>query len=133
MSRRPSSVLGPALERAREVDDRGQKRLADVDAGELRTLEQAGAQFETASAPPEVGVSSGAQQAGDGSMNDANAVVKFADVNEVTRQQLMEWAIGETQQHPLLQVQALAALDRLDPELGAVHDHGSWDGRWQFP
>ena len=121
------------MERAREVDDRGQKRSANVDAGELRTLDQAGAQFETASAPPTVGASSGAFQAGDNSMHDTSEVVKFSDVNEVTRQQLMEWAIGEAQQHPLLQVQSLAALDRLDPELGAIHDHGSWDGRWQLP
>lgn len=92
IGRRPS-ILGPALERAREVDDRGQKRSADADAGELRTLDQAGAQFETASAPPTD--SSGAFQAGDSSMHDASEVVKFSDVNEVTRQQLMEWAIGE--------------------------------------
>lgn len=52
---------------------------------------------------------------------------------EVTRDQLLEWAAGTSQQHPLLQVQALAALDRLDPELNEVNDHGSWDGRWQLP
>ena len=89
-------ILAPAWERAREVDDRGQKRAADVDSGELRSLEQAGAQL---ALDPELFLRRWF-------MNDANEVVKFADVNEVTRQQLMEWAIGE--QHPLLQVQALA-------------------------
>ena len=30
-------------------------------------------------------------------------------------------------------LQALAAMDRLDPESCVVEDHGSWDGRWQLP
>ena len=43
-------------------------------------------------------------------------------------EQLLEWATGTSQQHPLLQVQAL---DRLDPELSS--DHGSWDGSLPLP
>lgn len=50
-----------------------------------------------------------------------------------TRQQLVDWASDSNRQHPLLQVQALAAMDRLDPAAAAVEDHGSWDGRWQLP
>ena len=45
----------------------------------------------------------------------------------------MEWASGRTEEHPLRQIQAMAALDRLDPEGCDVKDHGSWKGQWQLP
>ena len=52
---------------------------------------------------------------------------------EVSREQLVEWASGRTEEHPLRQIQAMAALDRLDPEGCDVKDHGSWKGQWQLP
>ena len=37
-----------------------------------------------------------------------------------------------TDTHPLLQLRALAALDRQAPLDADVGDHGAWDGRWSF-
>jgi len=35
--------------------------------------------------------------------------------------------------HPLLQLQALAELDRKDPDRVKLVNHGTWDGRWACP
>lgn len=35
--------------------------------------------------------------------------------------------------HPLIKIQALAELDKLNPSDTKVVDHGSWDGRWPLP
>jgi hypothetical protein len=125
--RRRGLPMSSTLERAREVDERGVKRPAEVDAGDFQRQAQADAQFEQAPAASH-GSSTLDFEDGGGS---AGAFMQ--ESLEVTREQLLEWATGTSQQHPLLQVQALAALDRLDPELHEVNDHGSWDGRWQLP
>lgn len=63
----------------------------------------------------------------------SQALVMMNETLELTREQLVEWSDGTSSQHPLVQIQALAVMDRLDPESAAVVDHGSWDGRWQLP
>ena len=108
------SVLEGALVRAREVDDRGLKRQASIPTGELEQQDQGGAS--QSSMPVE-----------------SQALVMMNETLELTREQLIEWSDGTSSQHPLVQIQALAAMDRLDPESAAVVDHGSWDGRWQLP
>lgn len=35
--------------------------------------------------------------------------------------------------HVVLQLQALAELDRKDPDRVKLQDHGTWDGRWACP
>ena len=109
-----SNTLENAMVRAREVEDRGMKRQASVPTSDLELQSQGG-------------VSQSSKPAG------SQALSMMQETLELTREQLVEWSNGTSSQHPLVQIQALATLDRLDPESAAVVDHGSWDGRWQLP
>ena len=52
----------------------------------------------------------------------------------VSLERLVELAAEENHNvHPLLKIQALAALDKRNPETCVVRDHGTWDGRWPLP
>ena len=116
-----TSRLETAIGRAREVD-RGTKRAAEVGAEDFQRQAQLDTQFEEVSGPasPAFGASSTAE-------------ALLHEAFEVNREKLVEWASGKTEQHPLRQIQAMAALDRLDPEMCEVRDHGSWKGQWQLP
>ncbi|CAE7790137.1 Mfsd6 [Symbiodinium sp. CCMP2592] len=39
----------------------------------------------------------------------------------------------EGEVHPLVKLQAQAAMDRLSGDVGEAGDHGTWDGRWPLP
>ena len=39
----------------------------------------------------------------------------------------------EGEVHPLVKLQAQAAMDRLSGDIGEAGDHGTWDGRWPLP
>ena len=54
--------------------------------------------FETASAPRNPGAGTSAE-------------ALLHEAFEVSREQLVEWASGRTEEHPLRQIQAMAALD----------------------
>ena len=52
----------------------------------------------------------------------------------LTREELVAIAADENKDvHPLMKVQALAALDMLDPASAKVEDHGTWHGTWPMP
>jgi hypothetical protein len=56
------------------------------------------------------------------------------DALSLTRDQLRALADENNKNgHPLIRVQALAALDMLDPFESQVHDHGTWHGSWPLP
>ena len=97
------------LARAQEADEEAglRKRAAEVDVDQLRDM------------PAEP-----AQEAG----SSEPAVTEVMQA-EVERLEMLAFA----EQHPLKQIQALAKLDRLDPEGAKVQDHGTWRGYWPLP
>ena len=115
-SSQASSRLEPVLDRAREVDERstGTKRSAEAPVEQLR-CEAEGSQEGAILASGE----------GVGPLQEAMTLTREDVVNMAYEKNAAA--------HPLIQVQALAALDREDPEQAVVGDHGSWDGRWPLP
>lgn len=60
--------------------------------------------------------------------------VEAHDAMVLTREELVAIAVDENKDvHPLMKVQALAALDMLDPASAKVEDHGTWHGTWPMP
>ena len=117
--RRPSqasSRLEPVLDRAREVDERsaGAKRIAEDPVEELRREAE------------------GSQEGA--TLVSGEGVGPLQEALTLTREDVVNMAYEKNAAaHPLIQVQALAALDRENPEQAVVGDHGSWDGRWPLP
>ena len=113
--------LRASIERARDVG--GMKRPAELEVSAAREQADLDKQFEGGPSAPSLQFAEGGS--GPGAQVQESMVA--------SREQLVDWALESGNQHPLLQVQALAAMDRLDPSVTAVEDHGSWDGRWQLP
>ena len=60
--------------------------------------------------------------------------VEAHDAMVLTREELVAIAADENKDvHPLMKVQALAALDMLNPASAKVEDHGTWHGTWPMP
>ena len=130
--RRSLSRLDSIIEQAREVDDEeaigGQKRPAEIDAEALREMDGAEPSISAQSQAiptelpeaPVIAVSSGESE-----------VVQ--DVLVLDREEVIKLSQSHEDLHPLQKIQALAALDRLDPTTHIVQDHGTWDGRWPLP
>ena len=55
--------------------------------------------------------------------------------NEVLMMTREDWetVANDPNNHPLVHVQAMAELDKMNPAQCMVHDHGTWDGRWPMP
>lgn len=94
--------------------------------------------------PAEVSLEDLRHQTGDTMQSDAevggeSAVasqpnVEAHDAMVLTREELVAIAVDENKDvHPLMKVQALAALDMLDPASAKVEDHGTWHGTWPMP
>ena len=104
------------LNRARAEDEQadhghGEKRPAEIDVDELHL--QAADVHGAASSVPAAGTSEAMQL-------EANEILEAA-------------SMLTSGVHPLLQLQALAELDRRDPDRVRLKDHGTWDGRWACP
>lgn len=130
--RSSSSRLDAIIEQAKELDEEeasgGQKRSAEVDVDTLRVAdgEEPAAPSQLVVDPtdppeaPVIPVSSGESE-----------VVQ--DVLALDREEVIDLANSHEDIHPLQRLQAVAALDRLNPETHRVKDHGTWDGRWPLP
>eukprot|EP00435_Cladocopium_sp_Y103_P018581 s757_g4.t1 len=108
--------MQPLLSRARALEEeteqtQGEKRPPDVAIEELyqQTSDARGSEDPLPGAGPSEAL-----------QLDANEVLEAA-------------SMLTSGVHPLLQLQALAELDRRDPDRVKLKDHGTWDGRWACP
>ena len=129
--RRSFPRLDSIIEQAKEFDDDksgGQKRSAEVDADTLRDMNgeepvALPSSSEVQVELPEAPVISVSSEEGE----------TVQDVLVLDRDEVVKLSQSHEDIHPLQRLQAVAALDRLDPTTHVVQDHGTWDGRWPLP
>ena len=129
VSRRPSTLVGPLASRAASQEPTTPRRGSlqePVPAGAATGSLEGDLEFGGTKRPAEVDAEALREQArGPGVPFDALVLEKEAVLSAARA--------GEGEVHPLVRLQAQAALDRAEGRDTEAPDHGTWDGRWPLP